>query len=74
MPSVTLGTDWQLGPQHTSVAEPSICTAQAIRDYFNGVVPAPGAKCATDIKPFQPGNWTDLYPKLGYTPPTEVSE
>lgn len=71
---MTWETDIIPGAQHTSTNEPSLCTAQAIRDYFNGVVPAPGTKCATDVKPFQPGDWTTLYPKLGYTPPTVGSE
>lgn len=40
---------------HCSFAAPSLCTAKAVRRYFQtGVLPAVGARCDVDAKPFQP--------------------
>jgi hypothetical protein len=38
---------------HCSLSSPSLCTAKAIRTYFQtGKPPAPGTVCAVDQKPF----------------------
>ncbi|KAL2428107.1 hypothetical protein ABEF91_007129 [Exophiala dermatitidis] len=39
---------------HCSFTAPSLCTARAIRRYFQtGVMPQPGTRCEPDIKPFE---------------------
>lgn len=39
--------------QHTSLAAPSVCTARAIRDYFQtGALPRDGATCEPETLPF----------------------
>ncbi|KAL8716865.1 MAG: hypothetical protein Q9225_005836 [Loekoesia sp. 1 TL-2023] len=41
------------GYGHTSLAQPSVCTAKAIRAYFvNGTLPAPGTKCEPSVDLF----------------------
>ncbi|KAL1948533.1 hypothetical protein VTO73DRAFT_12608 [Trametes versicolor] len=43
----------QNGPGHTSLALPSLCTAQVLRAYFaNGTLPAEGTVCQVDASPF----------------------
>jgi hypothetical protein len=44
--------------QHMSLATPSLCTAKAIRRYFQtGVLPPPGTICAVYDRPFSlPGD------------------
>lgn len=40
-------------PQHTSLAAPSICTAKAVRSYFQeGVLPEDGTRCEPELLPF----------------------
>lgn len=43
---------------HTSLAAPSVCTARAVRDYFQtGALPRDGATCEPEILPFDlPGH------------------
>jgi hypothetical protein len=39
--------------QHSSFAQPSLCTAKAIRAYFSdGALPAPGLNCYPEDLPF----------------------
>jgi len=38
------------------MAQPSVCTARAIQEYFvNGTLPAAGAVCKPDLFPFSAG-------------------
>ncbi|TFK35059.1 TAP-like protein-domain-containing protein [Crucibulum laeve] len=48
--SVVLTQD---SPGHCSLAAPSLCTQQHVRDYFlNGVLPKPGTICSVSTTPF----------------------
>lgn len=39
-------------PKHCSIASPSLCTAKAIRNYFqNGALPEPGTVCKPEELP-----------------------
>jgi hypothetical protein len=39
--------------KHSSLAQPSLCTAKVIRAYFtNGILPEPGTVCQPDVKLF----------------------
>lgn len=43
----------QTSEGHTSWSSPSLCTAKAVRTYFQtGKLPPPGMKCSPDAKPF----------------------
>lgn len=40
--------------QHCSLSGPSLCTAKAVRQYFQtGELPPPGTVCDVDERPFQ---------------------
>jgi hypothetical protein len=55
--------------QHTSIAQPSLCTTRRIRSYFDdGSLPSPGTICAVD-EPFFPEDggtsaWANVLMKL----------
>lgn len=39
--------------KHTSIVQPSLCTAKAVRAYFvNGTLPAPNTKCEPEFPLF----------------------
>lgn len=47
---------------HCSYAQPSVCTAKAIRKYFSeGVLPEEGTVCESDVKPFETTSWSEVY-------------
>ncbi|KAI1432009.1 TAP-like protein-domain-containing protein [Xylaria sp. CBS 124048] len=63
------------GVGHTSIQQPSLCTARALQNYFrNGTLPAPNTAC----KPVEANafrfatsgpTWQDLFPQLGFKRP-----
>ncbi|KAI0399468.1 TAP-like protein-domain-containing protein [Xylaria palmicola] len=60
---------------HTSIQQPSLCTARAIQNFFrNGTLPESGTLCDTATGPFQftaeGPTWQDLYAQLGFEPPS----
>ncbi|KAI1364635.1 TAP-like protein-domain-containing protein [Xylaria arbuscula] len=59
---------------HTSIGQPSLCTARAIKAFFqNGTLPENGTVCAPVTPPFQFAvsgpSWQDLFPELGFELP-----
>ncbi|KAI0100677.1 TAP-like protein-domain-containing protein [Nemania sp. FL0031] len=60
---------------HTSIQQPSLCTARAIQNFFrNGTLPEPNTLCAPVTPPFEFAvsgpTWQDLFPQLGFEPPS----
>ncbi|KAI1120904.1 TAP-like protein-domain-containing protein [Nemania abortiva] len=58
---------------HTSIQQPSLCTARAIQRFFrNGTLPEPNTLCAPVTAPFEFAvsgpTWQDLFPQLGLPP------
>ncbi|PYI02585.1 proteinase [Aspergillus sclerotiicarbonarius CBS 121057] len=54
----------QNGYGHTTLSMPSLCTAKAIRAYFNnGTLPANGTICQTDVPLFTTLTYEDVWPK-----------
>ncbi|KAI3332448.1 hypothetical protein HD806DRAFT_480591 [Xylariaceae sp. AK1471] len=65
----------QGGFGHSSIQQPSLCTARAIQSFFrNGSLPKPNTVCAPVDPPFQFAvsgpTWQDLFPQLGFEPPS----
>ncbi|KAI0873485.1 TAP-like protein-domain-containing protein [Hypoxylon argillaceum] len=63
------------GVGHTSIQQPSLCTARAIQSFFrNGTLPKPNTLCAPVATPFRFAvsgpTWQDLFPQLGFEPPS----
>ncbi|TGJ83103.1 hypothetical protein E0Z10_g5668 [Xylaria hypoxylon] len=60
---------------HTSIQQPSLCTAKAIQNFFrDGVLPEHNTLCSTPTTPFEFAvsgpTWQDLFPQLGFEPPS----
>ncbi|KAM0275098.1 hypothetical protein ACHAQH_007578 [Verticillium albo-atrum] len=54
------------GYGHTSLAQPSLCTVNVLREYFgNGTLPEEGAVCDVDIPLFGDGKWDVVYELMG---------
>ncbi|KAI0196336.1 TAP-like protein-domain-containing protein [Xylaria flabelliformis] len=56
---------------HTSIQQPSLCTARAIQNFFrNGTLPEPNTLCKSVNTPFEFAKfgptWQDLFPQLGF--------
>ncbi|KAI0543991.1 TAP-like protein-domain-containing protein [Xylaria curta] len=56
---------------HTSIQQPSLCTARAIQNFFrNGTLPEPNTLCKSVNPPFDFAKfgptWQDLFPQLGF--------
>ncbi|KAI0448588.1 TAP-like protein-domain-containing protein [Xylaria acuta] len=63
------------GVGHTSIQQPSLCTARAIQNFFrNGTLPEPNTLCDPVNTPFKFAEsgptWQDLFPQLGFEPPS----
>ncbi|KAI1824247.1 TAP-like protein-domain-containing protein [Xylaria intraflava] len=62
------------GAGHTSIQQPSLCTARALQNYFrNGTLPAPNTVCEPVQKnAFRSAadgpRWQNLFPQLGFNP------
>lgn len=57
-----------LSMQHASIAQPSLCTALAIRDYFvNGTLPEPGTVCEPDVMLFSNETIVDVLTPMANT-------
>ncbi|KIV83824.1 hypothetical protein PV11_05815 [Exophiala sideris] len=53
------------GYGHTSLAQPSLCTAEAVQAYFiNGTLPAPGTICQPDVPLFSNSTWQDAFASI----------
>ncbi|KAI0444050.1 TAP-like protein-domain-containing protein [Xylaria telfairii] len=66
------------GVGHTSIQQPSLCTAMAIQNYFrNGTLPEPNTLCNPVNTPFKFAasgpTWQDLFPQLGFELPSANS-
>ncbi|RYC57639.1 hypothetical protein CHU98_g8571 [Xylaria longipes] len=60
---------------HTSIQQPSLCTARAIQSFFrSGTLPGPNTLCDPVDPPFKFAasgpTWQDLFPQLGFEPPS----
>ncbi|KAF2972961.1 hypothetical protein GQX73_g478 [Xylaria multiplex] len=60
---------------HTSIQQPSLCTAKAIQNFFrDGTLPEHNILCGTPTTPFEFAvsgpTWQDLFPQLGFEPPS----
>ncbi|KAI1746787.1 TAP-like protein-domain-containing protein [Xylaria castorea] len=60
---------------HTSIQQPSLCTARAIQNFFrNGTLPEPNTLCNPVNTPFEFAvsgpTWQDLFPQLGFGSPS----
>ncbi|KAI0489474.1 TAP-like protein-domain-containing protein [Xylaria cf. heliscus] len=60
---------------HTSIQQPSLCTARAIQNFFrDGTLPEPSTLCDPVDTPFKFAmsgpTWQDLFPQLGFEPPS----
>ncbi|KAI8629087.1 TAP-like protein-domain-containing protein [Xylariaceae sp. FL1651] len=60
---------------HSSISQPSLCTAKAIQNFFrNGVLPEPNTVCPPVAPPFEWAvsgpTWQQLFPQLGFQPPS----
>ena len=52
--------------QHTSLAQPALCTAKAVRAYFNdGTLPAPNTKCEPTFGLFSNTTFEQEFAPLG---------
>lgn len=52
--------------QHCSLAQPSLCTAKIVREYFNtGTLPPPGTVCEVDVPLFSNQTWKQALAPLG---------
>lgn len=61
--------------QHTSFGQPSVCTAKAVRTYFeNGTLPLPGTKCQPDVELFSDWNATDVLEPVGNLTKRAIAE
>ncbi|RWA10675.1 hypothetical protein EKO27_g4421 [Xylaria grammica] len=63
---------------HTSIQQPSLCTAKAIQNFFlDGTLPEHNTICDTKTRPFEFAvsgpTWPDLFPELGFEPPSTNS-
>ncbi|KAI1345369.1 TAP-like protein-domain-containing protein [Xylaria sp. FL0043] len=66
------------GVGHTSIQQPSLCTAKAIQSFFrNGTLPENNTLCHAESPPFRFAvsgpSWQDLFPQLGFEPPSTNS-
>ncbi|KIV88223.1 hypothetical protein PV10_09140 [Exophiala mesophila] len=56
------------GYGHGAGAQPSLCTAEAIREYFlHGTLPKAGTVCKPDVPLFSTDTWRDAYEPLNLT-------
>ncbi|KAK6365532.1 hypothetical protein LTS17_011251 [Exophiala oligosperma] len=56
----------QNGYGHCTLAQPSLCTAKLVREYFNtGALPAPGTVCEPDVPLFSNQTWKQAFAPLG---------
>ncbi|KIW41787.1 uncharacterized protein PV06_07305 [Exophiala oligosperma] len=60
---------------HVPEYTPSLCTAQAIRNYFgNGTMPSNGTVCEQEVPNFLPQNWTEIYQDLNKTGSSDLTK